>query len=98
MFPAARVGDQTATGDTITGPGALTVLIGGQPAACVGDMVNGGVCTQGAIVMGSMTVLILNRPAARMTSTVTGVSVKGPVTTPISTTVMKGCPTVLIGG
>lgn len=27
--PAARVGDQTAHGGVLTGPGALTVLIGG---------------------------------------------------------------------
>jgi uncharacterized Zn-binding protein involved in type VI secretion len=98
MF-AARILDQTVTGDTITGPGAPTVLIGGKPAACMGDLVAGGVVTQGAITMGSMTVLILNRPAARVGSQVTGVSVKGPVTTPITTAgAPPGCPTVLIGG
>ena len=38
MPPAARVGDITAHGGTIVGPGAPNVLIGGQPAALVGDM------------------------------------------------------------
>ena len=38
-FPAARVGDLTATGDAITGPGVPTVLIAGMPAAVVGDTV-----------------------------------------------------------
>ena len=34
-FPAARVGDMTATGDVITGPGAATVMIENMPAACM---------------------------------------------------------------
>jgi len=38
MPPAARVGDSTDHGGTVTGPGAATVLIGGMPAAVVGDM------------------------------------------------------------
>src|SRR5262245_20660426 len=37
MPPAARLGDQTAHGGSIVA-GAPTVLIGGQPAARVGDM------------------------------------------------------------
>lgn len=95
MFPAARVGDVTATGDAITGPGAPTVLIGGQPAACVGDTVTGAVCV-GAIAMGSATVLIMGRPAARITSQVTGAN---PITgVPVTTVVGVGMPTVLIGG
>lgn len=95
MFPAARLGDTTATGDAITGPGAPTVLIAGVPAACVGDAVAGAACT-GAITMGSMTVLIANRPAARITSQVVGVN---PITgVPVTTAVMVGAPTVLIGG
>ncbi|UCD95710.1 MAG: PAAR domain-containing protein, partial [Candidatus Zixiibacteriota bacterium] len=36
--PAARVGDQTAHGGVITGPGAPTVLIGKLPASVMGDM------------------------------------------------------------
>lgn len=93
-FPAARVGDVTVTGDTITGPGVATVLIGGLPAAVMGDLVAGNACT-GAITMGSPTVLIGGRPAARVTSQVTGVN---PYTgVPVTTAVGMGAPTVLIG-
>ena len=94
-FPAARIGDLTATGDAITGPGAPTVLIGGQPASCVGDVVSGAACV-GAIAMGSATVLIAGRPAARTSSSVTGANPASGV--PVSTTVVSTCPTVLIGG
>jgi uncharacterized Zn-binding protein involved in type VI secretion len=85
----------TATGDAITGPGAPTVLIGGLPAACVGDMVSGSVCV-GAIMMGSFTVLIMNRPAATVGSQVVGVN---PITgIPVSTVVgPPGAPTVILG-
>src|SRR3954452_18011220 len=38
MPPAARVGDVTAHGGAIVGPGAPNVLIGGLPASVVGDM------------------------------------------------------------
>jgi len=95
-FPAARVGDLTVTGDTITGPGVANVLIGNMPAAVVGDTVSGAACT-GAIAMGSMTVLIGNRPAARVTSQVAGAN---PVTgVPVTTAVAPpGAVTVLIGG
>ncbi len=92
-FPAARVGDTTATGDAITGPGVPTVLIAGMPASVMGDMVSGAACT-GSIVMGSPTVLIGGRPAARVTSQVAGAN---PVTgVPVSTVVAMGAPTVLI--
>ena len=37
MPPAARVGDATAHPGAITGPGVATVLIGGMPAAVLGD-------------------------------------------------------------
>jgi uncharacterized Zn-binding protein involved in type VI secretion len=96
MFPAARVGDMTVTGDPITGPGVPTVLIGGMPASVVGDVVSGAVCI-GAISMGSMTVMIGGRPAARVTAQVTGANaVSGaPVTTAVAP---PCCPTVLIGG
>jgi len=92
-FPAARVGDTTATGDTITGPGVATVLIGGMPASVMGDLVAGNACT-GAITMGSPTVLIGGRPAARVTSQVTGVNPYSGV--PVTTVVGVGAPTVLI--
>jgi uncharacterized Zn-binding protein involved in type VI secretion len=71
-----------------------TVLICGQPAAVLGDLVAGNACT-GAITMGSPTVLIGSRPAARVTSQVTGVN---PYTgVPVTTAVGMGAPTVLIG-
>jgi uncharacterized Zn-binding protein involved in type VI secretion len=71
-FTAARVGDITLHGGGIAGPGCLTVLIGGKPAACVGDV---QVCPMvdvlkphaaGPIVKGCLTVLIGRRPAARL--------------------------------
>ena len=93
-FPAARVGDITVTGDTITGPGVPTVLILGMPASVMGDLVAGNVCT-GAITLGSPTVLIGGRPAARVTSQVTGAH---PYTgVPVTTAVGMGAPTVMIG-
>ncbi len=95
MFPAARVSDMTATGDTITGPGVPTVLIENLPASVVGDLVNGAACV-GSITMGSLTVLIGGRPAARVTSVVAGAN---PATgVPVSTTVAKGALKVMIGG
>lgn len=92
-FPAARVGDTTMTGDTITGPGMPNVLIGGMPASVMGDLVAGNACT-GAITMGSPTVFIGGRPAARVTSQVTGVNPYSGV--PVTTAVGVGAPTVLI--
>ncbi len=86
-FPAARLGDQTASGDTITGPGAPTVLIEGVPASVMGDMVSGAACV-GSIVVGSPTVLICGRPAARVTSQVVGNNPASGV--PVSTVVAKG--------
>ena len=73
-------------GGPILPPGAPTVLIGGMPAACVGDMC---VCTgpPDSIIMGSATVLIAGKPAARM----------GDPTTH-GGTIILGCPTVIIGG
>jgi uncharacterized Zn-binding protein involved in type VI secretion len=96
MLPAARVGDMSATGDVITGPGVPVVLIAGQPAAVVGDLVTGAVFT-GAITMGSATVLIGGRPAARVSSMATGANNQTGV--PMTTTIIPpGAPTVLIGG
>jgi uncharacterized Zn-binding protein involved in type VI secretion len=52
-------------GGPILPPGAPTVLIGGQPAARMGDM-----CTcvgpPDAIILGSSKVMIKGQPAARM--------------------------------
>lgn len=73
--PAARVGDQTAHGGTITGPGNPMVLIEKKPAAVMGDM---HVCPQvnpgppaiphvgAAIIATGVTVLIGGKPAARV--------------------------------
>lgn len=96
MFPAARLTDMTATGDVDSGPGVPNVLIQSLPASVLGDMVAGPVCT-GAITLGSMTVLIGSRPAARMTSQVTGVNTVTGI--PLTTVILAPCaPTVLIGG
>ena len=71
-------------GGPITGPGAPTVLIGGLPAAVLGDM---AVCVgpPDSILLGSPTVLIRNKPAARMGDT-----------TAHGGSITLGCPTVLI--
>ncbi len=95
-MPAARLTDMHVcpmvtvlvphVGGPITAPGAPTVLISGMPAACVGDVV---VCVgpPDAIVMGSMTVLIGGRPAARMLDPCAHGGM-----------IVLGAPTVLIGG
>lgn len=73
MPAAARVGDTTNHGGTITGPGAATVLVGGKPAAVAGDT---HVCslppnthqpTVSVFPSGSTGVLIAGRPAVRTT-------------------------------
>ncbi len=98
-MPAARIGDlhvcpmQTPgvppvphVGGPVMGPGASTVLIGGIPAALMGDSAT---CTgpPDTIIKGSSTVLICGKPAARVgDTTVHGGSIQ------------VGCMTVLIGG
>lgn len=73
-------------GGPILPPGGVTVLIGGLPAARVGDMC---ACAgpPDIIVMGSSTVLIAGMPAARMGDT-----------TAHGGSIIIGCPTVIIGG
>jgi len=73
-------------GGPVSGPGQPNVLIGGLPAARVGDML---VCVgpPDTIVMGSATVLIGGMPAARMGDT-----------TAHGGSIVLGCPTVIIGG
>jgi len=72
MPPAARVGDSTGHPGVISGPGVATVLIGGQPAAVVGDMhtcsfpTPAGPHPPSPFPMGSMSVFIGGRPALRM--------------------------------
>lgn len=93
--PAARMGDSTAHGGVIT-VGFPTVLIGGQPAARVGDMhtcpmFDGPKPHVGGPIMppGSVTVLIGGVPAARLGDQAT---CAGP-----PDAIVAGCPTVLIG-
>lgn len=73
-------------GGPVIGPGAPTVLIGGLPAAVVGDLL---VCVgpPDVAVMGSTTVLIGGRPAVRQGD----LTAHGGV-------VVGGFPTVQIGG
>ena len=99
MPPAARAGDMHIcpmvtpgvppiphVGGPILPPGCLTVLIGGMPAARMGDMAT-CVGPPDSIVKGSATVLIGNMPAARMgDSTAHGGAIA------------VGFPTVMIGG
>jgi uncharacterized Zn-binding protein involved in type VI secretion len=72
-------------GGPIVGPGAVTVLIGGMPAAQVSNMC---VCVgpPDTIALGSFTVLVGGMPAARM----------GDMTAHGGSIVL-GCPTVLVG-
>ncbi|MFT3843835.1 MAG: PAAR domain-containing protein [Lacibacter sp.] len=91
---AARVGDMHTcplvngtvphVGGPVLPPGCSTVMIGGQPAARVGDMLT---CTgpPDSIVAGSSTVMIGGMPAARMgDSTAHGGAI------------VAGCATVMI--
>ncbi len=73
-------------GGPILPPGCPTVLIGGMPAARVGDMAT-CVGPPDTITLGSGTVLIGGMPAARM----------GDLTAH-GGSIVVGCPTVLIGG
>lgn len=99
MSLAARVGDMHTcpmvtpgtppvphVGGTIMPPGEPTVLIGGMPAARVGDMA-ACVGPPDSIIKGSGTVLIGGMPAVRMGDT-----------TAHGGSIALGCPTVLIGG
>ncbi len=96
MGLAARVGDMHVcplsdgpkphVGGPVMPPGTVTVMIGGMPAATLGDM-----CTcasaPDSIIKGSATVMIGNKPAARQGDhTAHGGSI------------VAGCPTVIIGG
>ena len=95
MPPAARLGDMHTCPMVDPGPkphvggpilsGEPTVLIGGLPAARVGDS---AVCMgpPDTIAQGAVTVLIGYKPAARMGD----MTAHGGV-------IVAGCPTVLIG-
>jgi len=73
-------------GGPVLPPGTATVIIAGQPAAKVGDMLT---CTgpPDTISKGSATVLIGGQPAARQGDS-----------TAHGGTIAAGCPTVIIGG
>ncbi len=74
-------------GGPISGPCTPNVLIGGLPAAVVGDL---AICVAPApdsIVKGSATVMIGGKPAARMGDS-----------TAHGGTIAVGFPTVMIGG
>ena len=95
MPAAARVGDMHTcplvngtvphVGGPVIPPGAVTVLIAGQPAAKMGDMLT---CTgpPDVIAAGSATVTIAGMPAARQGDS----TAHGGV-------IVAGCPTVNIG-
>jgi uncharacterized Zn-binding protein involved in type VI secretion len=89
MLPAARVTDLIVSTATlgvpapIIPPGAPNVLIGGLPAARMGDS-----CGVDAIIKGSATVMIGGLPAARIADPTAG----GGIIIP------PGALTVLIGG
>ncbi len=97
-MPAARVTDMHVcpmvtpgvppiphVGGPILPPGAVTVLIGMMPAACVGDM---ALCVgpPDTIALGSFKTLISKKPAARLGDTCAH-----------GGKIVVGCPTVLIG-
>ncbi len=99
MPPAARVTDfhecpmETPglppiphVGGPVVGPGALTVLMGGLPAARIGDRL---ICVRppDEIAMGSATVIIEGMSAARLGDE-----------TAHGGTIVVGEPTVMIGG
>lgn len=92
--PAARLGDTTAHGGTIT-LGNPTLMVGKMPASTLGDMHVCPMCTGpvphvgGPITLGSMGVLLGKKPAARVSDLSVCV---GPPSMPA-----MGCMTVLIG-
>ncbi|MEM0937134.1 MAG: PAAR domain-containing protein [Pseudomonadota bacterium] len=105
MLPQARVSDvHVGPACTVAGPMpiippcAVTVLVGGLPAARLGDMCVGVMLSPTPppvpipapahpIAKGSLTVLIQNQPAARMGDLCS-----------MGGTIIKGHPTVLTGG
>lgn len=95
MPSAARIGDMHIcpmftgpvphVGGPVIGPGMPTVLIGGMPAAVLGDM---AACAgpPDVIIKGSVTVLIAGKPAARIGDP-----------TAHGGSILVGNPTVMIG-
>lgn len=93
MPAAARVGDPTTHPGVLSGPGVPTVLIGGQVAAVKDDLHTcafpplAGPHPPNPIILGSVTVLIGGKPAARVGDP-----------TGCGATIAVGMPTVDIGG
>ena len=91
MPSAARVSDVTVHGGSVVGPGVPTVLVGGLPAAVLGDLHSCPIPLPHPpvtpFVVGSGTVLIGGRPALRAGDTCA-----------CGASVAVGLPTVLIGG
>ena len=90
---AARIGDPTGHPGVIAGPGVPTVLVGGMPAAVMGD---NHVCSMpplagphppSPITLGSLTVLAGGMPMARM-GDIAGCGAP----------IIMGCPLVEVGG
>src|SRR5690348_7222363 len=75
-------------GGPLVATGQRTVLLGGRPAATLGDLAMCAAGPPAQIVLGSGTVLIDGRPAARI----------GDLTSHGGAVVGPGCATVLIGG
>jgi uncharacterized Zn-binding protein involved in type VI secretion len=92
--PAARIGDTTAHGGTVT-LGTPTVMIGKMPASAMGDMHVCPMCNGpvphvgGPITLGSTGVMVGKKPSARISDMTVCV---GPPSMPA-----MGCMTVLIG-
>lgn len=91
MPPAVRVGDPTVHGGVVTGPGVATVLLGGLPAAVLGDLHACAIPPPGHVPVtpfpsGSATVLVGGRPLVRV-GDVAG----------CGATAVTGLPTVVVG-
>ena len=91
MPAAARLSDVTVHGGSVIGPSVPTVLVGGLPAAVLGDLHSCPIPLPHPpvtpFVVGSATVLVGGRPALRAGDTCA-----------CGASVAVGLPTVLIGG
>ncbi len=93
MPPAARINDPTGHPGMVSGPGVANVLIGGQPAAVVGDLHTcamppvAGPHPPTPFAKGSANVFIGGRPALRL-GDISGCGAP----------IVAGAFTVLIGG
>ena len=88
---ATRIGDITTHGGVVVGPGVPTVLIGGMPAATMGDVhtcpVSPPHLPSSPFIKGSATVFIGGKPALLTTDACA-----------CGAMAAVGCPTVIIGG